>query len=41
VIAAYGWEAAILADMGERNRRLYELNRQITAGEHPDYAGPG
>lgn len=40
VIAAYGWEAAVLGDMRERNRRLYELNRQITCGE-VDYGGPG
>jgi hypothetical protein len=40
VIAAYGWEAAVLGDMRERNRRLYELNRQITCGE-VGYAGPG
>jgi len=41
VTAAYGWEAALLADTRERNRRLYELNRQITNGEYPDYTGPG
>ncbi len=41
VIAAYGWQPALLADTSERNRRLYELNRQITAGEHSDYQGPG
>ena len=40
VIAAYGWEAAMFADMRERNRRLYELNRQIACGE-VDYGGPG
>jgi hypothetical protein len=41
VIAAYGWEATLLADTSERNRRLYEFNRQIIAGEHPGYEGPG
>jgi hypothetical protein len=41
VIAAYGWQPALLADTIERNRRLYELNRQITTGEHSDYQGPG
>jgi hypothetical protein len=30
----------VLGDMRERNRRLYELNRQITCGE-VGYAGPG
>jgi len=40
VIATYGWEAAMLADMRERNRRLYELNRQIARGEVA-YGGPG
>lgn len=39
VIAAYDWEAAMLADMRERNRRLYELNRQIACGEVA-YSGP-
>jgi hypothetical protein len=41
VIAAYGWQPALLADTSERNRQLYELNRQITAGEYSDYRGPG
>ena len=40
VIAAYGWEATLLADLRERNRRLYDLNRQITCGE-VHYGGPG
>ena len=40
VIAAYGWETAMLGDMSERNRRLYELNRKIACGE-VGYAGPG
>lgn len=40
VIAAYGWEPALLADMRERNRRLYEFNRQIVCGEVA-YGGPG
>jgi hypothetical protein len=41
VIAAYGWELTMLGDTRERNRRLYTLNREIVAGEHPDYEGPG
>ena len=33
VIDAFGWEAAILGDVRERNRRLYELNARIAAGD--------
>jgi hypothetical protein len=32
VIDAFGWEAAVLGDMRERNRRLYDLNAKIVAG---------
>lgn len=41
VIEAYGWKTDILDDARERNRRLYEFNRQIVAGEHSGYKGPG
>jgi hypothetical protein len=36
VIEAYGWKADVLDDARERNRRLYELNRQIVAGDYPE-----
>ena len=32
VIDAFAWEAAVLGDVRERNRRLYELNASIVAG---------
>ncbi|MGH2714417.1 MAG: type IIL restriction-modification enzyme MmeI, partial [Thermoleophilaceae bacterium] len=35
VVDAYGWEAAMLDDMRERNGRLYELNGRIVAGDLP------
>jgi hypothetical protein len=35
VLDAYGWEPALLGDMRERNRRLYELNARIVAGQLP------
>jgi len=41
VIDAYGWTTDVLDDARERNRRLYELNRQIVAGGHPGYQGLG
>jgi N-6 DNA Methylase len=41
VIEAFGWRANVLDDTRERNRRLYELNREIVAGDHLGYKGPG
>ncbi len=41
VIQAYGLDLALLGDVRERNRRLYELNREIVAGHRPGYEGPG
>jgi len=41
VIQAYGWDLALLGDARERNRHLYELNREIVAGHRPGYEGPG
>jgi len=41
VIEAYGWTTDVLDDARERSRRLYERNRQIVAGDHPGYQGPG
>jgi hypothetical protein len=32
VIDAFGWEASILEDVLERNRRLYDLNAKIASG---------
>ena len=33
VAAAYGWPASVAHDPAESNRRLFELNRRIAAGE--------
>ncbi len=41
VIQAYGWDIALLGDARERNRRLYDLNREIVTGHRPGYGGPG
>jgi hypothetical protein len=41
VSTAYGWPPSVASDPGEQESRLCELNREITAGEHPDYEGPG
>jgi hypothetical protein len=35
VIATFGWEAAVLEDMRERNLRLYDLNARIVSGDLP------
>jgi hypothetical protein len=35
VIDAFGWSDDVLDDIRERNRRLYELNASIVAGERP------
>jgi hypothetical protein len=35
VVEAYGWEAAVLDDVRERNGRLYELNARIVGGDLP------
>jgi len=40
VSTAYGWPPSVASDPGEQESRLCELNREITAGEHPEYQGP-
>lgn len=37
VLAAYGWPADLLEDVPERNRRLYDLNAAIVAGDIASY----
>jgi len=32
VVDAFGWKPKVLDDVGERNRRLYDLNARIVAG---------
>lgn len=36
-VAAYGWPAGLVHDLRERNRLLYERNREITQGAVPAY----
>ena len=33
VLGIFGWEGALLDDLPERNRQLYDLNARIVAGE--------
>jgi hypothetical protein len=35
LVKRLGWEAAVLGDVRERNRRLYELNARLVAGDDP------